>query len=102
MSLPHTFALEFIYIDLHLLLVKLKMTSDKIQTEWSRSLGKEIKQKHDAMIATDAKEEGQSRYFFSSINPKPLFNQNLRCLFRVKTSKFRVFSFLFFSFFFLR
>jgi len=84
MSLPHTFALEFIYIDLHLLLVKLKMTSDKIQTEWSRSLGKEIKQKHDAMIATDLKEEGQSQYFFSSISPKSLYNPKLSCFFLKK------------------
>lgn len=39
MSLPHTFALEFIYIDLHLILVKLKMTSGKIQGELDQNSG---------------------------------------------------------------
>lgn len=43
MSLPHAFALEFICIDIHLILVRLERTLDEIQAEWSRVLEMGIK-----------------------------------------------------------
>jgi len=43
-----------------------------------------------AMIAADLREEGQSQYLFSSIDPKPLFDQKLWCLFLLEVSIFRI------------